>query len=434
MISQLLSELQAQGLTLELEGGNLRVKPQALLTDEIRAVIKAHKQELIADVHTLEAIGEPAPVPESVATPTTEAEAWLADLRSVIAASKRAGYDAETTTTQIRAQFPHIPATAIRALYELPLAPVELGTLSGCGGSRLDYVTAHATPEQLELVEPPASLSIAELHTFITKLLQDRQAGYSIEECLTHYLKFWPVLELQHMRLLPADEETIPTPESRIRNWFEAHPRYLSAIHDRHNAGWDSEEILADVGRYEPALTPAHVAYALTIPHSPPRSGATCFELLALSAHKAKRYSEPPPPQEEKAWDQQTAKLIEWFQADPQLPKEPFFLWPYSWVANPSKFYEALRMDIDAGPEGPRAWYGSVQKDLARIYELVTKEEMVAMFEQTRRNQLARRNKLANQNTHSLDGQTLIKFTERTTKTEIESAPNGTRNPDEDQP
>ena len=53
-------------------------------------------------------------------------------------------------------------------------------------------------------------------------------------------------------------------------------------------------------------------------------------------------------------WDAETRDLITWFEAQ-QAPEEPFDLDHGRKVVNPTKFWEALRRSIDAGPAGPRA-------------------------------------------------------------------------------
>ncbi len=68
-------------------------------------------------------------------------------------------------------------------------------------------------------------------------------------------------------------------------------------------------------------------------------------------------------------WDTETAALVEWFERTP-APAQPFQLSPGVFVARPAHFWEALRRDIAAGPNGPRTVYGSLQKDLRRLAAL----------------------------------------------------------------
>ena len=65
-------------------------------------------------------------------------------------------------------------------------------------------------------------------------------------------------------------------------------------------------------------------------------------------------------------WDEETIALINWFSNTPP-PAEPFQLYPNVWIARPERYWQALRADITAGPQGPRAHYGALQKDLRRL-------------------------------------------------------------------
>lgn len=46
---------------------------------------------------------------------------------------------------------------------------------------------------------------------------------------------------------------------------------------------------------------------------------------------------------------------------------EPFYLSECSWVEDPVLFHKALEVDIDGGPDGPRARTGALMKAL-RLY------------------------------------------------------------------
>ncbi len=57
-------------------------------------------------------------------------------------------------------------------------------------------------------------------------------------------------------------------------------------------------------------------------------------------------------------WDEALTELAEWFQsgvAEATLPAEPFSLNQWTRVAEPQKFYRALKKDIELGPGGYRA-------------------------------------------------------------------------------
>ena len=68
-------------------------------------------------------------------------------------------------------------------------------------------------------------------------------------------------------------------------------------------------------------------------------------------------------------WDAETARIVEWFLAAPP-PTEPFDLFPYVRIIHPARWWRHLGVDISAGPKGPRARYGALQKDLKRLAEL----------------------------------------------------------------
>jgi len=63
-------------------------------------------------------------------------------------------------------------------------------------------------------------------------------------------------------------------------------------------------------------------------------------------------------------WNEKTVELIAWFETT-DLATEPFSLNPWTRVADPERCYEALRLDIEAGPRGPRA--EALVKDLQEL-------------------------------------------------------------------
>lgn len=86
----ILVELKSKGLRLARDGDDLIVTPKSALTDDLRALIRAHKAEL------LEAVGKPEPSPEDKDF-----------FRSVLAGalvSKYAGTDSETRRAKVLAQ------------------------------------------------------------------------------------------------------------------------------------------------------------------------------------------------------------------------------------------------------------------------------------------------------------------------------------------
>lgn len=66
----------------------------------------------------------------------------------------------------------------------------------------------------------------------------------------------------------------------------------------------------------------------------------------------------------EKNWKEAEMNLIDWFLSSEGLPKKSFQLKRGVQVNNPDKFYESLHNEINIGPSGPRALFGSLQDDL----------------------------------------------------------------------
>ncbi len=63
------------------------------------------------------------------------------------------------------------------------------------------------------------------------------------------------------------------------------------------------------------------------------------------------------------------APIVEWFlSADP--PAEPFILKPAIRITNPQRWWHDIKLDIAAGPAGPRARYGALQDDLWRAWQM----------------------------------------------------------------
>ena len=83
-----------------------------------------------------------------------------------------------------------------------------------------------------------------------------------------------------------------------------------------------------------------------------------------LRQHKAEVMSLVGP-----AWDAETARIVEWFQSAAE-PTEPFDLFPYVRIIHPARWWRHLGAEVAAGPRGPRARYGALQKDLNRLAEL----------------------------------------------------------------
>ena len=67
-----------------------------------------------------------------------------------------------------------------------------------------------------------------------------------------------------------------------------------------------------------------------------------------------------------KEWSATNKQLIEWFLSA-QVPEAPFQLRQAEMVANPIKFWVALRKEIECGADGCRARTGVLQSDLRAL-------------------------------------------------------------------
>ena len=66
-------------------------------------------------------------------------------------------------------------------------------------------------------------------------------------------------------------------------------------------------------------------------------------------------------------WDTETQRLIAWFRtATP--PAEPFELCRGVTILDPARWWRSIEGDIEFGPNGPRARYGAVQRDLRKLH------------------------------------------------------------------
>lgn len=76
-------------------------------------------------------------------------------------------------------------------------------------------------------------------------------------------------------------------------------------------------------------------------------------------------------------WRGEDLSLVQWFiTAD--LPRDPFQLAPWRKINDPTGFYAALMRDLTDGPEGCRAKYRSIQKDLEMLAAYTQKERIAA--------------------------------------------------------
>jgi hypothetical protein len=75
-------------------------------------------------------------------------------------------------------------------------------------------------------------------------------------------------------------------------------------------------------------------------------------------------------PSQSVSWSLEFQALIDWFM-ELDTPTEPFYLEDHRHIINPSKFFAALRKDIEAGPDGPRGIYGALIHDLIAMKKVL---------------------------------------------------------------
>jgi hypothetical protein len=135
---------------------------------------------------------------------------------------------------------------------------------------------------------------------------------------------------------------------------------------------------LASIG-YEIFLEGNNLRYRYQKPGNPPetvkplieelrRCKAEVVSILKMGEEDTVAPTEKSQPQadETASWPLEDQYLLDWFMTV-EAPTEPFYLEPHRHVVAPAKFYSALRMDITAGPAGPRARMGTLQSDLRKL-------------------------------------------------------------------
>ena len=65
-------------------------------------------------------------------------------------------------------------------------------------------------------------------------------------------------------------------------------------------------------------------------------------------------------------WPPEIQSLVDWFYKFVP-PETPFYLEPQVHVLEPVKFIALLRVELEAGPTGPRARMGTIQGDLQKL-------------------------------------------------------------------
>ncbi|MCG2740396.1 MAG: hypothetical protein L6300_09185 [Syntrophaceae bacterium] len=68
-------------------------------------------------------------------------------------------------------------------------------------------------------------------------------------------------------------------------------------------------------------------------------------------------------------WPVEVQTLLDWFRSAP-IPQAPFQLNACTTVINADTFYAALRREIESGPRGARARYGTLRGDLVDLAKL----------------------------------------------------------------
>jgi hypothetical protein len=70
------------------------------------------------------------------------------------------------------------------------------------------------------------------------------------------------------------------------------------------------------------------------------------------------------------SWTPTDQSLIDWFLTlNP--PTDSFYLEPHLHITDPVKFFSALKMDIEAGQDGPRGKYGALIYDLTVLKRIL---------------------------------------------------------------
>jgi hypothetical protein len=86
-----------------------------------------------------------------------------------------------------------------------------------------------------------------------------------------------------------------------------------------------------------------------------------------FSRKQGVKYTSKLPPRNE--WEEELIRIIDWdfiFKA----PLRPFQFHRAIMVIDPVGFWDMLKSDIAAGPNGPRTKYGSLQRDLRKLSEM----------------------------------------------------------------
>jgi hypothetical protein len=77
-----------------------------------------------------------------------------------------------------------------------------------------------------------------------------------------------------------------------------------------------------------------------------------------------------PPAHAKDSWPVEVQAFLNRFSTL-EPPQEPFYLEPHQRVIDPEKFFSSLRLEIEAGPEGPRGKYGALIDDLMALKKIL---------------------------------------------------------------
>ena len=128
---------------------------------------------------------------------------------------------------------------------------------------------------------------------------------------------------------------------------------------------------------YEIFLEGDNVRYRYRKPDDPPdtaeplidelrKNKAEVVKILKMGSADDTIEKSQPPSNVKAVWPPDAQSLVDWFMTQ-EVPVEPFLLEPHLRVAEPGKFFDSLRREIEAGPRGPRARMGTLQWDLQKL-------------------------------------------------------------------
>ena len=103
---------------------------------------------------------------------------------------------------------------------------------------------------------------------------------------------------------------------------------------------------------------------------------AEVVNILKMGCFIAPSEELQPPVQVKTEWPPEVQALVDWFMTLTP-PTESFCLEPHLLIADPVKFFQSLRREIETGPRGPRARLGALQSDLRKLKAYFSDERRV---------------------------------------------------------